>query len=175
VADAKEQMAGRYATELAARVHCHHVRLRRLGQGGGALRQVELPSRKIADIAAAAEFAFSLSFVRVGRVGYLGVCATAQYALAAVAHGVPIGSFASVAGWFHDLASVASFYGGAEGVELWLRRAQEATGSYLRDGAIITVPAYDPGNQRAAMTLEMDYYGSPLGVPCPSGATRWRK
>jgi hypothetical protein len=48
------------------------------GQSGGAPRQLELPARKIADIAAAADFLSTMSFVREGGVGHVGICASAQ-------------------------------------------------------------------------------------------------
>jgi fermentation-respiration switch protein FrsA (DUF1100 family) len=158
----KEQMADLYASALARRGYTAITfDFAGFGQSGGDLRQVELPSRKIADIRAAAELVSTLSYVRPGKVGHLGICASAQYALAAVAHGAPISAFASVAGWFHDIASVAPFYGGAEGVRQRLKRAEEAIGRYRRDGEVVMVPAYEPGNDRAGMSLELDYYGNP--------------
>jgi uncharacterized protein len=150
-----------------ARPHCHHVRFRGWGQSGGDPRQFELASRKIADVIAAADFAATLSFVLPSRVGYLAVCATSQYALAAIAQGAHIASFASVAGWFHDTATVAPFYGNAEGMQLRLERAESALERYLRTGEIVTVPAYDPGNDRAGMFAEMDYHGNPARGAIP--------
>ena len=47
----------------------------------------------------------------------LAICASAQYVLRAVAQGVPVKSWVSVAGWYHDPVSVAPFYGGDAGVE----------------------------------------------------------
>lgn len=167
----KEQMADRYAAALAERGYTAITfDFTGFGGSGGQPRQLEVPSRKVADITAAARFATTLSFVRPGGVGYLGVCASAQYALAAVAQGAPVRSYASVAGWFHDLASVAPFYGGAEGVARRLRRAQEATDRYLSTGEVLTVPAYDPGNEAAGMFFELDYYGNPARGAIP----QWR-
>jgi fermentation-respiration switch protein FrsA (DUF1100 family) len=164
----KEQMAARYATALAERgFTAITFDFTGWGQSGGGPRHAELPSRKIADIVAAASFASTLSFVQPGGVGYLGVCASAQYALAAVAHGAPIKSYASVAGWFHDTTSVAPFYGGTEGVDSRLRRAEKALDVYTKTGEVVAVPAYDPGDDRAGMTLEMDYYASPTRGAVP--------
>jgi dienelactone hydrolase len=157
----KEQMADLYAAALAERgFTAITFDFAGWGQSGGEPRQVEQPSRKIADIIAAAEFVSTWSLVRPGPVGYLGVCATSQYALAAVAHGARIGSFASVAGWFHDAATVAPAYGGAAGMQMRMDRAEAATERYLRSGEVVTVPAYEAGNDRAAMFVEMDYYRS---------------
>jgi uncharacterized protein len=158
----KEQMADHYARALAERGYTAITfDFAGWGQSGGDPRQAEIPARKIADINAAARQVSTLSFVRPGAVGYLAICASAQYALAAMADGAPIGSFASVAGWFHDTASVAPFYGGAEGVALRLARARAALDEYLATGEVRTVPAYENGNDRAGMFFELDYYAGP--------------
>jgi uncharacterized protein len=158
----KEQMADHYARALAERGYTAITfDFAGFGQSGGDPRQAEIPARKIADIAAAARQVSSMSFVRPGPVGYLAICASAQYALAAIAGGAPIASFASVAGWYHDTASVAPFYGGAEGVALRIDRARSALAEYLSTGEVRTVPAYENGNDRAGMFFELDYYASP--------------
>ncbi|MDQ3789869.1 MAG: alpha/beta hydrolase [Actinomycetota bacterium] len=157
----KEQMADHYARALAAKGYTVFTfDFSGFGDSGGEPRQLEVPQRKIADITAAARFVSSLSFVRPG-VGYLGVCASAQYALAAIAGGAPITSFVSVAGWFHDTASVAPFYGGVAGVTDRLDRARAALAEYHRTGTMPVVPAYESGNDRAGMFLELDYYADP--------------
>jgi dienelactone hydrolase len=167
----KEQMADHYAAALARRgLTAITFDFAGWGRSGGDLRQYELPSRKIADIAAATAFASTLSFVEPGRIGYLGVCASAQFALAAIAHGAPIASFASVAGWFHDTASVAPFYGGAAGVQARLDRARVALDRYLASGEIVTVPAYASGDERAGMFFDLDYYADPARGAVPE----WR-
>jgi fermentation-respiration switch protein FrsA (DUF1100 family) len=158
----KEQMADHYASALAKRGYTAFTfDFAGFGGSGGGPRQAEIPSRKIADITAAARQVSALSFVRPGAVGYLAICASAQYALAAIADGAPIASFASVAGWFHDTASVAPFYGGAEGVAMRLDRGRSALDKYLGTGEVRTVPAYENGNDRAGMFFELDYYASP--------------
>ncbi len=167
----KEQMADLYAAELAARGYTAITfDFAGFGESGGEFRQFELPSRKIADMVAAARFASSLSFVRPGALGYVGVCASAQYALAAVAAGAPIASFAGVAGWFHDTESVAPFYGGLDGVRTRLDRATAALDVLRRDGTVVTVPAYEVGNDRAGMFFELDYYANPARGAIPA----WR-
>jgi uncharacterized protein len=137
------------------------------GQSGGDLRQYELPSRKVADIAAAAAFVATLSFVEPGGVGYLGVCASAQDALAAVAQGMPIASFAS---WFHDTPRVSPFYGGTPGMQARLDHAEAALDRYRRTGEVITVPAYQAGDNQPGMFLEMDYFANPARGAVP----KWR-
>lgn len=156
----KEQMAQVYARALAERGYTTITfDFAGFGQSGGDLRQAELPTRKVADITAAARHASTLSYVHPGRVGYLAVCASAQYALAALAGGAPIRSFVSVAGWYHDIATVMPFYGGAQGVAARLDRARAALERYLATGEVVTVPAYAPGDDRAGMSFPLDYYG----------------
>ena len=123
----KEQMPRTYASRLAEQgITAFTFDFTGFGQSGGAPRQLELPARKIADIAAATDFLSTMSFVMGSGVGHVGICASAQYALAAIARGARICSFASIAGWYHDAKSVASFYGGEEGTRLRLGRASAA-------------------------------------------------
>jgi uncharacterized protein len=167
----KEQMAATYASALADRGYTAVTfDFTGFGASGGTLRQTEMPTRKVADIAAAIRWVSSLSFVAPGGVGVTAVCASAQYTLAAMADGVPVRSFASVAGWYHDLESVAAFYGGADGVTARLDRASAATEEYLRTGRVPTVPAYAAGDQSAGMFLDMDYYGNPDRGAVPAWA-----
>jgi len=167
----KEQMADRYAAALARLGYTAFTfDFTGFGATGGAPRQAEAATRKVADIIAAARAVRSLSFVRPGGLGYLGVCASAQYALRAIAEGAPITSLAGVAGWFHDAATLAPFYGGAQGVATRLDRAHQALLTYQRTGEVVTVPAYEPGNERAGMFFELDYYGDPSRGAVPT----WR-
>jgi fermentation-respiration switch protein FrsA (DUF1100 family) len=158
----KEQMADLYARALAERGYTAITfDFTGFGGSGGSPRQAEIPARKITGIVSVANQVSRLSFVRPGGVGYLAVCASAQYALAALAQGAPIASYASVAGWFHDTASVAPFYGGMDGVNLRLDRARSALAEYLGTGQVRTVPAYENGNDRAGMFFELGYYADP--------------
>jgi fermentation-respiration switch protein FrsA (DUF1100 family) len=158
----KEQMAHLYATALADRGYTVFTfDFAGWGASGGSPRHAEIPTRKIADITTAARFVSSLSFVQPGGVGYLAICASAQYTLAAIAGGAPITSFASVAGWYHDTESVGPFYGGAPGIDLRVRRAREAFDAFLTTGEVRMVPAYEDGNDRAGMFFPLDYYAAP--------------
>lgn len=158
----KEQMADHYAAALAQRGYtAFSFDFSGFGASGGAFRQTEIPTRKVSDIAAVVAFVSNLSFVQRGGPAIVAVCASAQYALAAMASGVPISSFASVAGWYHDYRSVASFYGGEAGVAQRLTRANVAVERFLTTGELAVVPAYAPGDEQAGMFIEMDYYGNP--------------
>ncbi|HEY0945790.1 MAG TPA: dienelactone hydrolase family protein [Opitutaceae bacterium] len=158
----KEQMAHTYAEKMATLGYTAFTfDFTGWGQSGGVLRQTEIPASKIADILAAVEFVNTMSFVKPGAIGYLGICASAQYVLAALARGARLKSFASVAGWFHDTASVSGFYGADEGVARRLERAARATEKFLLHGELETVPAYRKGDDIAGMFFELDYYANP--------------
>ena len=155
----KEQMPLFYARRLVEAGYDAFVfDFTGFGESQGEPRQVEMPSRKIGDLRAAVEFLRTVGFVDAERIGVVGVCASAQNVLAALAQGVSIRTFASVAGWYHDPPSVASFYGGAEGVALRMARAREATMKYVRTGDLSIAPAYENGNDRAGMFFPLDYY-----------------
>jgi fermentation-respiration switch protein FrsA (DUF1100 family) len=165
----KEQMALTYARRLAELGYTAFIfDFSGFGASQGEPRQAEIPARKIADIGAAVEFVKTLSFVDPERVGCLAICASAQYTLAALARGAEVRSFASVAGWFHDSASVAPFYGGEAGVELRLARARQAIEAYSQRGTLVTAPAYRAGDDRAGMCFELDYYALPARGAVPT-------
>jgi uncharacterized protein len=157
----KEQMPHTYAVALAERgITAFTFDFAGFGQSGGEPRQLELPARKIQDITAAAELLSTMSFVQGGLPGHIGVCASAQYALAAIARGARIGAFASVAGWYHDAPSVAPFYGGPSGTGMRLDRARKAVDDYATSRTVTTVPAYRAGDDRAGMFFELEYYAN---------------
>ena len=158
----KEQMAATYGRKLAeAGYTAFTFDFAGFGESHGEPRQAEIPSRKIGDIHAAADFLGSMAFVDRDRIGCVAICASAQYALAALAGGAPIHSFASVAGWYHDRASVAPFYGGEAGVERRLARADLALQKYTQTGEVVLAPAYADGDERAGMHFRLDYYARP--------------
>lgn len=156
----KEQMASLYARRFAEAGYTALVfDFSGFGESRGDPRQTEIPARKVADIAAAVEFLKTVAFVDAERIGMVAICASAQYVLRALAQGTPVRSWVSIAGWFHDPASVAPFYGGDAGVGLRLARAREAMDRYTRTGEIAMVPAYKDGDDRAGMYFRLDYYG----------------
>jgi fermentation-respiration switch protein FrsA (DUF1100 family) len=158
----KEQMASIYARELAAHGYTTFVfDFAGWGESDGAPRHLEVPIRKVRDMANAVRYVASQSFVDPERIAYVAVCATAQYVLRSIAEGLPVRSFVSIAGWYHDAVSVAPFYGGAAGVALRLERARQALVRYREQRDLVIVPAYAPGNDRAGMAFELDYYGNP--------------
>ena len=152
----KEQMPDRYAAELAALGWTALTfDFAGFGASGGEPRQLEAPTRKTADLAAVVAYA---STIAPGAPAVLSICASAQYALAAAARGLPVSALACVAGWFHDAASLPALYGGADGVTERLARADAALEAYLADGTVTTVKAYDPDDERAGMPMPLPYY-----------------
>ena len=158
----KEQMPDLYAARLAARGFVAVTfDFAGFGASGGGLRQTEVPVRKMRNLAAMVDWLRCESVVDADRIGVLAVCASAQYTLGALARGLPVSAFVSVAGWFHDCASVAPFYGGQDGIIERLSRAEAATRALLKGEELALVPAYKPGDDRAGMIIEMDYYANP--------------
>jgi len=157
----KEQMPELYATRLAERGYTTFTfDFSGFGESSGEPRQAEMPDRKIADLIAAADFLSTLSLIEPDALSHLAVCASAQYGLAALARGSRVRRFISVAGWYHDTASVAAFYGGLAGVARRLDAASAALERYRTTGQVETVAAYKPGDETAGMFFELDYYAN---------------
>lgn len=170
----KEQMAELYATRLAERGYTAFTfDFTGFGESAGEPQQAEIPDRKIADLVAAADFLSTLAMVEPDNLAHLGVCASAQYGLAALARGSRVGRFISVAGWFHNPASVAPFYGGMKGVAERLETAGVAIGRYTASGQVDQVPAYKVGDPTAGMSFELDYYANPSRGAKPEWKMPW--
>ena len=150
----KEQMAGTYARELAARGFAA-LAFDFTGWGGstGAVRFVEDPATKTADIRAAAAFLAAQELVRGSVVGGLGICASSGYMAAAVADDPALGRLALVAPWLHDAELAAGIYGGEEGVAglIALADAAERSGE---PRAQVAASLADP----TALMYEAPYY-----------------
>lgn len=157
----KEQMPQNYAQELARQGYAALTfDFRNFGESGGTLRAYESPARKVADFKAAASFLQSLPEVDAARTGVLAVCASAGYAAQAINEGAPLKAYAAVAGWFHDQASVATIYGGKEGVASRIKTGDEARQAFETSGEVRYVKAFDYTDASAAMFGPFDYYGS---------------
>jgi uncharacterized protein len=95
----KEQMPDLYARRLAQRgFTAITFDFAGFGSSGGGLRQAELPVSKMRNLFAVVDWVRTLSAVDADRIGLLGVCASAQYGLGAMARGLSVASFVSVAG-----------------------------------------------------------------------------
>ena len=170
----KEQMATIYARRLAESGYTTFVfDFSGFGESRGDPRQAEIPSRKIRDIEAAVALLQTLAFVDPTRIGCLAICASAQYALRALADGAPIRSFVSVAGWYHDPASVAPFYGGdrvSNCVSLAPARPLTATHATEQSSSCqLTRTA----TIALACTFRSITTVDPIAAPSRHGRTRW--
>jgi uncharacterized protein len=148
----KEQMAGRYARELAERgIVALAFDFRTWGESGGAQRSMEDPAMKIEDIKAAARFLDRRPETAQGAIGGLGICASAGYMAHAAKDDARIASVALVAPWLHDRAIVNAVYGGEASVAGLIATAQEAQTRFETTGALSLVPAAGPQGSNAVM------------------------
>ncbi len=123
----KEQMAGRYASELAGRGYAAPAfDSRGWGASAGGVPFLESPERKTADIAAAFAFLRSRPEVDPAALLGLGICASAGYMSDAVQADASVRGLALVAPWLHDAAIVEATYGGRDGVRALIEIGREA-------------------------------------------------
>lgn len=163
----KEQMAGRYARELAERgVVALAFDFRTWGESAGRQRSLENPTMKIADIKAAARFLDARAETNGFRIGALGICASAGYAVHAAAGSSVLGSVALVAPWLHDAAIVDQVYGGQANIAGLVKTAQDAQGRYDATGELTVVPAAGPAGSNAVMAFD-GYYTDPARGAVP--------
>jgi len=148
----KEQMAGTYARELAARGFAALAfDFRGWGKSGGSPRFVEDPETKTADIHAAAAFLAGLDEVDASRLAGLGVCASSGYMAAAVADDARLGKLALVAPWLHDPEMAKDIYGGPE-------MAAQLIASGEAAGAAETVLTAASATDDSAVMYQSPYY-----------------
>jgi uncharacterized protein len=148
----KEQMAGRYARELAERgIVALAFDFRTWGESSGNQRSMEDPAMKIADIQAAARFLDRRAETAPRQIGGLGICASAGYMVTAAQNSRVLRSVALVAPWLHDAAIVEQVYGGPSSVNSLITTAQEAQARFDANGALSLVPAAGPTGSNAVM------------------------
>lgn len=154
----KEQMAARYAQEMAKRGFVALTfDFRDWGESGGKRRQLENPPEKIEDIRAAADFLRTRPEVTGERIGGLGICASSGYMVTAATQTKVLQSVALVAPWLHDKKIVEATYGGAEGVAKLTKAGREAESSYQRLKKQAFVPAASLTDKSAIM-FGVPYY-----------------
>ncbi|GAA2150326.1 alpha/beta hydrolase [Actinomadura napierensis] len=164
----KEQMADRYAEELARRGYAAlSFDFTGYGESEGRPRDCESPELKVRDMRAAADFLTGHPAVGDGQLGALGVCAGAMYASAYAAADPRVRSLALVAPWLHDRRICEENYGGPEGVEAKKAAAAEARRRYEETGEVAYVPVVSGSDPDAAMPFDIDFYLNPErgGIP----------
>lgn len=152
----KEQMAGRYAQELAERgIAALAFDFRGWGESAGRPRAFENPERKTQDIVAAS--GFLQQQLPEARISGLGICASAGYMADAATRTPILKRVALVAPWLHDADIVDQVYGGAEGVAKLISAGQAAERRYAETGREVTVPAASRTDNTAVM-FNVPYY-----------------
>ncbi len=123
----KEQMAGTYARELAARGFVALAfDFTGWGESEGDIRYKEDPRAKTADIIAAADYLSSLDTVDSGHLAGVGICASCGYMASAVADHPALNRLALVAAWLHDPAMAEGIYGGPESIASLVQLSRDA-------------------------------------------------
>ncbi|MEV1026803.1 alpha/beta hydrolase [Streptomyces sp. NPDC050264] len=164
----KEQMADRYAEELARRGYAALAfDFTGYGESEGDPRDYESPALKVRDLRAAADFLTAHPAVGDGKLGALGVCAGSMYASAFAAEDARVGSLALVAPWLHDRGICEENYGGAEGIAAKKTAAAAARRRYEESGEVDYVPVVSGSDPDAAMPFDIDFYLNPErgGIP----------
>ncbi len=157
----KEQMAARYAQEMAKRGFVTLIfDFRGWGESGGSRRQMENPQEKVADIGAAVAFLRTRPEVAGQRLGGLGICASSGYMVTAATQTKELQSLALVAPWLHDRKIVDATYGDAEGVAKLIKAGREAEVSYQQRKKQAFVPAASLTDKSAIM-FGVPYYTDP--------------
>ena len=170
----KEQMADRYAAELACRgLIALSFDFTGLGLSGGQPREVESAAGKARDIHASVSFLQAQPGVDPGRIGALAICASADYTVINAVADPRVRALALVAPWLHGAAIVQQVYGGPDGVEERLRAGREARDRYERGGSAEYVPVADPDDPRAAIPMAVDFYLDPNRGAVPGWPNRF--
>lgn len=155
----KEQMAGRYAQELAQRgIVALAFDFRGWGESEGQPRAMEDPSAKTEDIRAAVAFLATRSDVH--SIAGLGICASAAYMAEAAATTPTLRSVALVAPWLHDRAIVTAVYGGEQSVASLIKLGRDAEAKFKATGQATLVPAASTTDKTAVM-FNVPYYTEP--------------
>ncbi|WP_326673843.1 alpha/beta hydrolase [Streptomyces sp. NBC_01257] len=158
----KEQMADRYAEELARRGFAAlSFDFTGYGESEGVPRDYESAALKIRDLRGAADFLGGHPAVAGTGLGVLGVCAGAMYASAFAAEDSRVRSLALVAPWLHDRRICDENYGGPEGVEAKKAAAAAARHQYEETGEVAYVPVVSGSDPDAAMPFDIDFYLNP--------------
>ena len=166
----KEQMAGRYAEEMAKRGFAAlDFDFRGWGESGGARRQFEDPKAKIEDILAAVAYLRTRPESDKDHVGGLGICASSGYMVTAATRTKDLKAVALVAPWLHDREIVEQTYGGKEGVAKLVAAGRAAQAEFDRTGAQSFLPAASLTDERAIM-FKAPYYTEPARGMIP----QWR-
>lgn len=170
----KEQMADRYARALADRGFLAlSFDFTGFGESDGLPRDTESPARKARDICSAVTYLAAFPDADVGRLGALGVCAGAGYAVAEAVDDPRVSALALVAPWLHDSGIVDATYGGPEAVAAKIQASDRARERYARDGTVDYVPMVSGDDPDAAIPFDVDFYLNPARGALPQYPNRF--
>ncbi|HSN98463.1 MAG TPA: alpha/beta hydrolase [Candidatus Nanopelagicales bacterium] len=162
----KEQVTGVYARALAERgfaaLALDH---RHYGESGGEPRQYERYDHKIQDLRAGLDALSSHAAIDPDRLGAVGVCLGAGYAMWASVDNPRVKAVGAVAGYYRDVAEMRAK--DPLGFQAKVDQGIAARLHHESTGEVLTIPAVALTGD-AAMTLQetFDYYGtSRAGVP----------
>ncbi len=158
----KEQMPDHYAAKLAKDGFVVLTfDFRNYGESEGQPRNFESPELKSQDIINAVNYLQSLPFIEKENIGGLAVCASAGYMSTALANGAKMKAVNFVAPWLHNSEIVKAIYGGEEGVNNLISKANNAKQKFAETGEVDYVIAASDKDNTAAMFGPFDYYLNP--------------
>ncbi|MEM6901682.1 MAG: CocE/NonD family hydrolase [Pseudomonadota bacterium] len=167
----KEQMAGTYARELAARGFVALTfDLSGWGQSDGEPRFVEDHAEKTADIKAAFQILASQPEVEPASLHGLGICASAGYMVDAASGNPNVASVGLVAPWLQNQDIVRAVYGGEEGVEQLIQVARDAEAA----GGVL-IPAAGPADAEGVLMAMDGYYADPSRGAIEAYDNQWNQ
>jgi len=148
----KEQMAGTYAREMAAKGFIALAfDFTGWGESSGSPRYVEDPVQKTADIKAATDFLAAQPEVDTAALSGLGICASSGYMAERVADDPRLTRLALVAPWLHDPKMAEGIYGGPEA-------AAGLIAASLAPGAADTTLLAASADDDSAIMYQAPYY-----------------
>lgn len=158
----KEQVGYAYGEELAKKgIVALAFDHRFYGESGGSPRQFESTEKKAEDISNAIGYLSTLPFVEQEKVIGLGVCAGAGNVILAATQDDRMKGIVTGAAWLQHPTTTPLFYGGEEGINDRIQKAESAFAKYDDNQTTTMTEAYNPENAEAAMFFPVDYYGNP--------------
>jgi uncharacterized protein len=160
----KEQSAGVYARALALRgIAALACDPRHFGESGGQPRQYEHPPHKIEDAVAAVGYLRQRREIDADRIGLVGICIGAGYALHASLQLPQLWGIGAVAGYYRDAGAIraqdATGYAARVTAGVAARRHFDATGE------VYTIPAAAAQGEAAMVGARIArYYEKPLAA-----------
>ncbi|MEV6969779.1 alpha/beta fold hydrolase [Hamadaea sp. NPDC051192] len=170
----KEQMPSFYAARLAEHGFVALAfDFTGYGESGGEPRDVESPSRKVADLGHAVSYLSGLDGVDPDRLGSLGICAGAAFTAVHAGEDSRIRAAAMVAPGLQDGELARLALGGEESFQQHLAQGVAARASYEATGEVAYVTAVSDTDPSAAMFGPFTYYLDPNRGGIPQYANRF--